>query len=55
MKDIDGSIYTLHSKWNPSINKCYVEIKKDGEHYCYSPLSIWTQAQKQLIKEGYCD
>ena len=47
--DIDGSKYTLNAKWNPDKKKCYVDIQKDGEHYCYAPISIFTKTQKEKI------
>ena len=47
--DVDGSVFTLKAKWNPSTKKNYVEILKDNKHYCYALLSIFTKTQKSKI------
>ena len=41
--------FTLHGKYNMETKKPYVEIKKNGEHYCYSPYSIW----KNVAERSY--
>ncbi len=41
--------FTLHGKYNMETKKPYVEIKRNGEHYCYSPYSIW----KNVAERSY--
>ena len=53
--DIDGSAFTLKAKWNPNTKKNYVEILKDGKHYAYAPLSIFSKNQKSFINQGIMD
>jgi len=44
------SKFTLHGRYNHETLKPYVEIKKDGEHYCYSPYSIWKNVAERSVK-----
>ena len=40
--------YTLHGRYNHETEKPYVEIKKNGEHCCYAPWSLF----KDNVKIG---
>ena len=37
----DLAQYTQHAGYNEVTKKPYVEIKKNGEHYCYMPWEVW--------------
>ena len=39
--------FTQHARYNYETKKPYVEIKKDGEHYCYIPWSVWKKQEKR--------
>ena len=40
-QDKDLAQYTQHAGYNEVTKKPYVEIKKNGEHYCYIPWEVW--------------
>ena len=44
----DRMQYTLHGQYNHKTSKPYIEIKKNGEHYCYAPWSLF----KDNVKIG---
>ena len=48
MVDVDGTKYTIHGRYNTETKRPYVEIKKDGEHYCYAPYSIFKDKESEV-------
>ena len=45
--DIDGSVYTQHGMYNMATQKPYVEIMRNGEHYCYMPWGLrWSREEQ---------
>jgi len=47
----DLAQYTLHGRYNHSTEKPYVEIKKNGEHYCYAPWSCFKEQAERNMEE----
>ena len=39
--------YTLHGRYNNETEKPYIEVKKNGEHYCYAPWSLFKDGVKR--------
>ena len=48
MVDVDGTKYTMHGRYNTETKRPYVEIKKDGEHYCYAPFSMFKDKESEV-------
>ena len=48
MVDIDGAKYTIHGRYNTETKKPYVEIEKNGEHYCYAPWSLFKNNGREV-------
>ena len=47
----DRQQYTLHGRYNHSTEKPYVEIKKNGEHYCYAPWSCFKEQAERNMED----